>query len=320
MLKKRISFFFIILMVLLPAVNLYAAREQEISKTFEAKKTVRITTVCGDGIIRPGQSNCIEVHLVYSFSPHDAYEPFFRDKGNNLHLGEEIDGSTSGRATWTLTVPPETKIDFSSASGDFEATSLTGCFIVETASGDIVLSNYNGELRVESASGDIRLDNCRGTFKIETASGDVDAIDCSGTLDIESASGYIHTDNCKGEFALEVASGDIEALNTFIDQAGFFESASGDVYVQLAESAEFDLNLSSAAGRATLDYNGNPVRGHFEFITLYRHGRISSPFAFDLEEEFERYRQNYIRKSFTLGSDKPEIIIETGVGNAILEK
>ncbi|MDD3730781.1 MAG: DUF4097 family beta strand repeat-containing protein [candidate division Zixibacteria bacterium] len=284
MLKKRISFFFIILISLLPAVNLYAAREQEISKTFEAKKTVRITTVCGDGIIRPGQSNRIEVHLVYSFSPHDAYEPFFRDKGNNLHLGEEIDGSTSGRATWTLTVPPETKIDFSSASGDFEATSLTGRVIVETASGDITLSDYNGELRVESASGDIRLNNCRGTFKIETA------------------------------------SGDIEALNTFIDQAGFFESASGDVYVQLAESAEFDLNLSSAAGRATLDYNGNPVRGHFEFVTLYRHGRISSPFVFDLEEEFERYRQNYIRKSLTLGSNTPEIIIETGVGKAILEK
>lgn len=320
MLMKRTSFFFIILMALLPTVNLHATREQEISKTFEAKKTVRITTVCGDGIIRSGQSNSIEVHLVYSFSPRDSYKPFFSDKGDNLYLGEEIDGSNSGRATWTLTVPPETKIYFFSASGAFEATGLTGRVTVETASGDIVLSDYNGELRVESASGNIRLDNCRGTFKIETASGDVDASGCSGTLDIESASGDIRTDNCKGEFALEVASGNIEALNTFIDQAGFFESASGNVYVQLAESAEFDLNLSSAAGRVTLDYSGKPARGHFEFIALYRHGHISSPFAFDHEEKFKRYRQNYIRKSFTLGSDKPEIIIETGVGKAALKK
>jgi len=308
------------LLVFLLAANLFAGRKKEISKSFDAKKTVRINTISGDCVVQVGDNDRIDVQLIYTYTPEDNFEPIFRAKGENLYLEEDMTGSTRGNAVWTLTVPPSTRISFSSASGDFEGESLEGRINVETASGDIELTDCESDFRIETASGDIHVDNSKGDFNLETASGDVTVNDCSGNFEIDVASGDIETENCRGEFELDAASGDIEALNTFIEEASSFDVASGDVYVELGESVDFDLFLSSASGRVVLDYSGNPVKGHFEFTAREDRGYIKAPFPFDDEEIYERYDQDYVSKTFTLGSDSPEIVIETSSGKAILEK
>jgi len=308
------------LTVFLLAVNLYAGRKREITKSFDAKKSVRINTISGDCVVQVGDNDRIDVLLIYTYTPEDNFEPQFRAKGDNLTLEEDMTGSTHGSAVWTLTVPPLTRINFSSASGDFEAGGLKGRVIIETASGDIELSDCESDLRLETASGDINLTNSKGDFNLETASGDVTVNDCSGVFEIDVASGDIETDNCRGEFELNNASGDIEALKTFIEQTSSFDVASGDVYVELGESADFDMTLSSASGQAVLDYSGHPVKGHFEFTAREDRGVIKAPFPFDHEEVFERYDRDYVSKSFTLDSDSPEIVIETASGKAVLEK
>ncbi|MBN1212799.1 MAG: DUF4097 family beta strand repeat protein [candidate division Zixibacteria bacterium] len=308
------------LLVSLLAVNLHAGRKREINKSFDAKKSIRITTISGDCIVQVGDKDRIDVRLIYTYTPEDNFEPLFRAKGDNLYLEEDMTGSTRGSAVWTLTVPPQTRINFSSASGGFESDGLEGRVIIETASGDIELSGCEDNFRVETASGGITLTDSKGDFDLSTASGDIMVSDCSGIFEIDVASGDIETNNCRGEFELNTASGDIEALNTVIEEASSFGCASGDVYVELSESTDFDLTLSSASGRVVLDYNGQPVKGHFEFTAREDRGDIRAPFPFDHEEVYERYDQDYISKSFTLGSDVPEILIETASGKAILEK
>jgi hypothetical protein len=49
-------------------------------------------------------------------------------------------------------------------------------------------------------------------------------------------------------------------------------------------------------------------------------GRIVAPFDFDDEEEFERWGQDYARKSFKRGNDGPMIAIETASGRAELKE
>ncbi len=153
-----------------------------------------------------------------------------------------------------------------------------------------------------------------------TASGELTITDFKGVFIANTASGNIEIENCQGEFNINTASGDIDAVGVIIEEESTFASASGSVNVKLAESSRFDLTVGSASGRAVLDYNGNPVKGYFEFTAKERGGRISAPFDFDDSEEFRKYNDWYVRKSFTKESDKPHITIGTSSGRAALKE
>ena len=102
-------------------------------------------------------------------------------------------------------------------------------------------------------------------------------------------------------------------------KVGEFSSASGRVRVSLAESPEVDLDISTASGRAVLDYNGNPLSGHYEFVCKARKGRVSSPVDFEDEETFRRHGERYIARTFTKGSDAPQILLGTATGSVTLK-
>ena len=88
------------IMVCLVAGNTLGQENEEIHKTFKAKKTVAISTVSGDCIVKQGGSDKILVDLVYSVEPEDAFKPEFRERGNSLRLKERWYGSnSSGRVT-----------------------------------------------------------------------------------------------------------------------------------------------------------------------------------------------------------------------------
>lgn len=274
----------LVLNVMLLSASTHAYRDREVEKTFDAKEVVRINTVSGDCIIKKGSGDKIEVRVTYDMHPDDVYEPEFRERSNSLRLNESIHGSCSGSSLWTVSVPEGTRIKFSSASGEFRAEDLSG------------------EFEVSTASGDIEMINCRGEFELSSASGNVIAESCGGSFDMSSA------------------SGSVEAMEVEIDYASEFSSASGDVEVVLAKGCEQDLTVSTASGRAVLNYNGNPLTGSFEFVCKVRRGRVDSPVEFEWEETFEKHGQRYIARSFTKGSDSPEVLLETASGKVALRE
>ncbi|UCD64254.1 MAG: hypothetical protein JSW34_02115, partial [Candidatus Zixiibacteriota bacterium] len=81
---------------------------------------------------------------------------------------------------------------------------------------------------------------------------------------------------------------------------------------------EHDLKVSTASGRAILDYNGNTLTGRFELIAKERSGDIDAPFDFDNVETFRKWGDKYVSKTFTRGSDTPEILVATASGRATL--
>lgn len=271
---------------LIAAAAAVQAGQEVITEVFLAKEVVKVNTTSGDLVIVQAKSNEITVDIEYNVRPRDSFEPVFKERKNKLVMSEEFHGrSSSGRITWTVAVPEGTTVDFN------------------TASGDMMVEGFSGEIRSSTASGDYDIRDSEGIFDLSTASGDVDI------------------SNCHGEIEASSASGDIDVINVILDEASAFSSASGDVYVELAKTSKYDLSLSSASGNSVLNFNGNPIEGHFEFVAKYRKGDIESPIDFDDEETFRHPgdRDRYVRKSFSRGSN-PIISIKTATGEAVLEE
>ncbi len=296
------------------------AQGNTLNKKFSAKKKVELKITSGDCTVKTGSSGEILVDVTYDIDTEDAFKPDFRETGNSLKIKEQWRGSSHGRVTWTITLPAETEFDFSAASGDLWVTGITKGIEASTASGDIQLENVSGEIDCSTASGEVTIEKSSGEFDISTASGDVEASGISGEMDISTASGEIKIKDSKGSFELSCASGEIEARNITVKDEGSFSTASGDIEIRLAESADVDLNLSAASGDITLDYNGNEIKGFFELSARKRRGNISAPYAFDTENEVERHGETYLVKSFKRGSATPVIIMETSSGRVTLKK
>ncbi|MBU8933900.1 MAG: DUF4097 domain-containing protein [candidate division Zixibacteria bacterium] len=284
------------------ATSTLAGKHREKSWTFDKKESIRIKTISGDCIVKKSKTDRIEVEVISSYSPRNSFEPKARATGRAVRLSEKMYGSNSGSSTWYLSVPEGTEIEFSSASGD------------------LIIADMKGDFSAETASGDVQIENCSGEFEFSTASGDIEMIDCQGVFEMSTASGEIEMTTCRGEFDLGTASGDIDAVDIILEFASSFSTASGSVEVTLAETAEFDLEVSTASGRATLDYGGNPIKGSFEFVSKDRRGRIRCPFDFEDERRFDRWGDTYVRKTFTRDGDEPHIIIETASGRATLSE
>lgn len=298
-----------------------AAREKEVHKEFDGVKSVRLGTVSGDCIVKTHRSDKVVVDLVYEVDPEDALDFDFDERRGRLVIKERWHGSSSSsHVLWTLTVPEGTEIDFNAASGDLEVTGPIGEIDASTASGDIMLEDVSGEIDVSAASGDVTIIGGDGEMKISTASGDVECEGVGGDVRISTASGEIDISDSKGSFELSCASGEITADGITVEGASSFSTASGSVKVVLAETSEYDLSLSAASGDVTLDYNGNTVKGYFEFEARKRRGRITCPFDFDDEEEFERWDNTFVRKSFSKDGNDPEIHLSTASGKIVLEK
>ncbi|MCP4149909.1 MAG: DUF4097 domain-containing protein [bacterium] len=293
----------VLLVVILGALflmpNLYAEKKT-INKTFKAAKSVTLSLVSGDCVINKGGSGEVKVTLVHNYSS-DRFEAIMNKEGSRIVLKEKFRGRghsfRNNSSTWTITVPAKTDIDFSSASGDFKVTGLSAKLDAESASGDLVISDCKGTLEAKTASGDVRLKKSSGTITAKSASGDVRLKKSSGTINAKSA------------------SGDVIAKDVVFDGESKLKSASGDVIIELAESCQHELNLSTVTGDIRLDYNGNAIKGYFLFKG--KKDNIKSPIAF---ENNESGYSPFVKRYFKKGGSSPEISLKTVTGDLTLIK
>ncbi len=317
--KNRIAVWSLAAVLVLSA-SVQAGRRHSETRTYEARELVEVNTVSGNLEVKVGDDDKIIVELEHSVRPADNFEPRFRERSGAIELSERFHGSSNGSSYWTVTVPRNTRIEFSTASGNLTVDGLSGDIDAELASGNIDVFDCSGSFDLSTASGSIDFDSCGGFFDVSTASGSIRVTRCNGEFELSVASGNVRAQDCRGEFDLSTASGNVRASDVFIEGRSSFSSASGSAYVTLGESAEHDLTVSSASGKAILDFAGNPIKGYFEFLARKDNGRIKSPLDFDEEDQFRRHGQKYVRKSFAVGGETPEIRIETASGTAALKE
>ncbi|MBE0665166.1 MAG: DUF4097 family beta strand repeat protein, partial [Candidatus Aminicenantes bacterium] len=251
----------------------------------------------------------------------DEFTPVMEAEAGRLTLREDFHGhgNHNGRSHWSVTVPATTSIVFSSASGDGEIYDLNASVTAKTASGDVKLKNIRGDVNIRSASGDISLESIKGGVSCYLASGELQAADLEGDVQVKSASGQIELKGIKGSCQAKTASGDLDLSGLVLQGPAVFSSASGDVAVTLSGSNDQDMSLSSASGDVTLDFNGQPFQGSFEFRVSKDHGDIVCPVAFDRQEEIEHGESITLVKSFARGAG-PKITLKSAIGTVTLKK
>jgi DUF4097 and DUF4098 domain-containing protein YvlB len=320
----------------------FAAGAEVVHKKFEGVKSVSLATVSGDCVVKTHKSGEVLVDIEYDVDPEGSFVYRMNERGDKLVLEEDWEsrhgGSMSGEVMWTITLPegmdvkfstasgdlsvtgPVGRVKASTASGDIEVVDAKGDIDVSTASGEVLLRNVAGEKEISTASGDIRIENSNDEIDASTASGRIEAVGVGGDVKMSTASGEIDITDSKAAFDLGTASGEITAKGITIGGESNFSTASGSVKIALAAASEYDIDLSTASGDVTLDYNGKPVKGHFEFEARKRRGHISCPITFENEEEFEHNGETYVRKSFSVGGESPAIRLVTASGSIVLKK
>jgi DUF4097 and DUF4098 domain-containing protein YvlB len=311
--KKKLSFLVTMVLLFCTCVLLYAQKTADIHKTFPARERIQINTASGDVIVKVSPREEILVDIIYSGRAEGSFEPEFRESGNLLKIKEHWPGSGSGNVTWTITVPSKTEIEFSTASGDVTLEGLQKSIDGETASGDISIEDTKGDLELSTASGDISLENIQGESDLSTASGDIKGKGLTGRYEMSTASGNIKISEAEGSFELSCASGDVELDRVIFKESCSFSTASGDIEIGMAQSPMDDLEISTASGDITLDYNGNEIKGYIECTVEKNHGALVVPGSFGKQIELEKHGNTYIQSTFNRG-DKPKIVLESSSG------
>jgi hypothetical protein len=171
-----------------------------------------------------------------------------------------------------------------------------------SSSWTIAVPEYT-RLYLSSATGNISAEGVHSEMKAETGTGSIDIKNSTGIFDLKSGTGNIH------------------GAGICIIGNSRFMSGTGQVNITIASGSDHDITVASGTGDAILNYNGHPLKGHFELIAKHGIGRIVSAVDFEKEEIQSDDHFQYDRKSFKVnGRNTPRIRIETGNGQAKLIK
>ncbi|MCP5104243.1 MAG: DUF4097 domain-containing protein, partial [bacterium] len=184
------------------------------------------------------------------------------------------------------------------------------------ASGNFSASGLKSDIHAKIASGDVDVNDIKGKLDVNVASGDIDVKNADGKIAVKTASGDIKITDSKGIFKLKSASGSIEAVGIVVKEASVFKGVSGNVSVKFAKGGQYNLDLATVSGNITLDYNGNAVKGYFEFKG--QKGNIHSAVPFD-NKDTSKYSP-FVKKYFKKGGDSPHVSLKTVSGKIEFKK
>jgi hypothetical protein len=307
--------------VLITTAVLTHAQQKTINKKFENIKNVDLSTSSGDIAIRKGTGTTVEVTVKHSYD-EQSFTAMMEQRNGTLVLKEEFSrGSHSGNSSWELSVPDNTKLNLNTGSGDVSVEGLKGDVRSNLGSGDVEVSNMSGNMNFNTGSGNINVNKTDGELSFNSGSGDIRASGGSGKYSFNAGSGDITVRNLKGGFSLNTGSGDIEAESLTLEDAGKFNSGSGNATVNLSGSLNHDISVNSGSGDATVNFNGAPIEGEIIMTANERNGDIVAPFKFDKEEVIDDHNSSpRIRKTAKVGNKDVTIKISTGSGTAKISK
>ena len=179
--------------------------------------------------------------------------------------------------SYEVTVPHQTSIRCSSASGSLDLRDLTGAVNAHAASGSVKVARITGSVNLDSASGSVRAEavdsgdahlksasgsvrlsqgSNLGTCRVQAASGSVTAEDVDAeTIPMHPASGSVRlTDGNAGAVDLHTGSGSIRAEDLDCSTLKA-ESPSGSIAIAFAPAAGSDLqaDINASSGSVRLD-------------------------------------------------------------------
>lgn len=281
----RNSFLTAAILYLVILTILMPLQASEINKTFPKKESVQLKSILGNCSVIKSSDDKIHVALKYSFKDEEFHADFTESSGSLLLEEKFLVKEPKGTSFWTIALPDSIILNFSSETGNFS------------------IEGIKSEIKVETGTGFITIQEGKGNFNITTG---------MGSIDIKKST---------GKFELTTGMGNVNISELIIEGNSKFTSGTGGVNIIFSSSPIYDISAVSSTGDVILNYNGNPLKGLFEFTAKQDQGRIVSPVKFEKEETYSDDHFRYDKKSFSVdGKNTPKIKIETGTGLAKLLK
>ncbi|HKE65154.1 MAG TPA: DUF4097 family beta strand repeat-containing protein [Micromonosporaceae bacterium] len=154
----------------------------------------------------------------------------------------------------TVRLPSDSRIMARSASADVSCEGRLAGADINTASGDLRIEHVTGDLARHSASGDTQFSRVDGTMNSNSASGDLRGGTVGGDFTTKTASGDVTVDAVGGSVRAASASGDFHFGNVARGTTTI-HSASGDVFLGIAEGTAVWMDVSTLSGDTVSDLN-----------------------------------------------------------------
>lgn len=154
-------------------------------------------------------------------------------------------------------------VDIEGHGSDIELENVTGQVIVNGSfSGTLQFKKLAKPLRLESRNTDLRVEKVPGTITMDL--GDFSGTDLVGPVRLVTRSKDIHLDGFTQSLELETERGDIELKPGKVPLAKIdARSRSGNIEVELPESAKFEMKASTTRGEVQNEY-GTPLESRTE--------------------------------------------------------
>jgi hypothetical protein len=162
-------------------------------------------------------------------------------------------------------VPPGSRVDVRTSTGDVSVDDVSGTVAAETLSGDIVINGAPASVAIESISGDVTVGGPVANVRIGTVSGDVGLPRATGTINASSTSGDvdIRSDGVRsGQFGS--TSGTVTYSGTIMADALLnFTTASGEISLDVTRDINADFDIDNVTGRISSDIGPEPRRNRW---------------------------------------------------------
>jgi DUF4097 and DUF4098 domain-containing protein YvlB len=215
-------------------------------------------------------------------------------QGNTIRIGriEDRDLTRNISIDYDVTVPPQTRLNSHTGSGDQTISGLQQPMTAKTGSGNVTVDRISAETRVSSGSGDLKINSVKGILYADTGSGNIRADDIAGDVfantgsgDVEirqsaggsvkaqTGSGNINLHGVKGGLRADAGSGNIQAEGepTSDWRLG---AGSGNITLKVPTQASFNIDARTSSG--TLRLNNHQVTTQGTLARNHIQGKVGN--------------------------------------------
>jgi hypothetical protein len=171
---------------------------------------------------------------------------------------------------------------------------------------DVTVEGSRGEVTVKVSEGNVEVHGGRGRISLASIEGDIDLYDAEGEVKLFSLDGSVTVERVSGRITVETTDGDITLLDV---RSTGVEATSTDGDIELSGTIDPQGSYSFSSHDGDIELTLPPSTGARFTIATWE-GEVSSDFPMTLPERFSGRRL-----SFTIGSGKAQVEIETFAGD-----
>jgi hypothetical protein len=296
----------------LAVLPLNAATTGHFERTLPVSGTVELEVTSGSGNINVHQGGAGTVAVTAKIHSNNGaswlfgsgnieerihkieQDPPITQTGNIIHIGrfQDRDLARNISIDYDVTVPPQTRLNSQTGSGDQSISDLQLPMTAKTGSGNVTVNRISGETKVISGSGDLKINSVKGILYADTGSGNIHADDiggdafvntgsgdievrqsASGSVKAQTGSGNIKLQGVKGGLRADAGSGNIHAEGepTSDWRLG---AGSGNITLRVPSQASFNVDARTSSG--TLRFNNHQVTTQGTLAKNHIQGKVGN--------------------------------------------